>query len=330
MLKNQKDKILALSLFLLLILFLTNSGQTIHYAFLGLHTWYQQMIPSLFPFLFLSNFLIKNNLTEYFIRPVSFLLKPVFQICDSCIFVIFFGFLCGFPLGAKCVTGLYEKKEITIHEAEYLLCFTNNFGPAYLCGFVYPLLANASLKINRLSILGIVLGIPFLYGILLRYTYYRTFIKSPKYDYLRKGQKKNKYHDVTICYTENKQTGYLESIPFVLRDSLYQIGLLGGYMIVFNVIRVVPDILLTKWTFLNLLFQSVLEISGGLLCIQAYTQNQVFLHFASFAALSFGGLSCYFQTLSLLHTCKLSGQKYMLHKMILCSITCLFLFFILQ
>ena len=66
---------------------------------------------------------------------------------------------------------------------------------------------------------------------------------------------------------------------------------------------------------------SLLEISGGLKAICTNCSVSRLYPVFVFALLSFGGICCFLQTASLLREAKLSPKKYMLHKMILCSIT---------
>jgi hypothetical protein len=50
-------------------------------------------------------------------------------------YAFFLGILCGFPLGVKCAADLYSSGKITREEAERLIGFSNNTGPAFLvCG----------------------------------------------------------------------------------------------------------------------------------------------------------------------------------------------------
>ena len=145
-------------------------------AYLGLDTWFTQLIPSLLPFMILSSLLIQLDLISYFCKPFRLFLRPLFQMNDSCLYVLITGFLCGFPIGAKNITQLYQEGKLTKDEGNYLLSFCNNIGPIYflsfVCNNVYP---------RNLFPYGLALLIlsPLLYGLFLRYTFYYKKIITP-------------------------------------------------------------------------------------------------------------------------------------------------------
>lgn len=307
--KNLRKNIGYTALFLLLcVCFLFYAEKTAEFAYIGLETWFEQMIVSLFPFLVLMNLLLKTGLSELFIRPFYHLLRPVFRNTADAIFVIFFGFLCGFPLGCKSTVGLWEKGKLSDANAEYLLCFSNNIGPAYMLGFFLGTIKPPDSTAFAVLCL---YGIPLIYGIFLRYTLYKKPLDIEYRQHIR-NTKKTVYTSVPAA------------LPDAVRDALIQIAMLGGYMILFNALRIVPHLLLRDKPLLYIAAQSLLEISGGLLCVDASLPDGILKTICLYAVFSFNGLCCHFQTLSLLQKTRFSGQKYMLHKCVLCSITVLF------
>ena len=92
------------------------------------------VIPSLFPFLFLS-IAIKDSLTD---TPAS-CLRPIaarLGIPPGAESVLIASYLGGYPVGAQCVTLLYQNSQLSRKDAEHLLAFCNNAGPAFLFGMV--------------------------------------------------------------------------------------------------------------------------------------------------------------------------------------------------
>ena len=164
-----KKIVLSLFCLIFLICILTHSQTGFFYASLGLSVWFEKMIPTLFPFMILSEWMIRLHITEDFSELLYYILRPLYHISKSLCFVITFGFLCGFPMGAKTTASLYQKGELTKEEASYLLAFTNNIGPVYFISYILPCLG-----ISRPVpyIIGMY-GIPLLYGLILRYTYFQ-------------------------------------------------------------------------------------------------------------------------------------------------------------
>ena len=294
--------------FLLGICFLFYAQKTAAFAYIGLKTWFDSMIISLFPFMVLMNLLIKTGLSGLFIRPFYMLLRPLFRNTPDALFVIFFGFLCGFPLGGKCAVDLYQKGRISYKNAEYLLCFSNQIGPAYMLGFfIGTIRAPGSIFFAVFTLY----GIPFIYGLILRYTVYRKELEP-------------EYRKTSCTGATPDGISILSALPEAVRDALSQIAILGGYMILFNALRIVPHLMFAHIPKFYLLSQCMLEISGGLLCANTSLPDGILKTMVLYGIFSFNGLCCHFQTFSLLQQTDFSGKKYMLHKIILCSITILF------
>lgn len=304
--KKLRKNIILTAFFLLLgACFLFHAQKTSEFAYIGLSTWFEQMIVSLFPFMVFMNLLLRTGLSDSFIRPFYVLLRPLFRNTPDAFFVLFFGFLCGFPLGCKSICSLYEKGGLSKQNAEYLLCFANNIGPAYMTGFFLGTIRPPHTTILTVFFL---YGIPLLYGLFLRYTVYRHSLDA-------------EYANALYIKKRTDSRSVLSALPDAITDALSQITMLGGYMILFNALRIVPHLLFGKQRFCYIVSQSLLEISGGLLCVDSSLADGILKTISLYAVFVFNGLCCHFQTFSLLEPLPLSEKKYMLHKIILCSIT---------
>lgn len=294
---------------------LTNSRLSLSYAAAGLELWLQKMVPTLLPFSILSGVMVRMRLTEKVAMLVYPLLHPFFRVRKNVCYAMLMGFLCGFPMGARVVGELYGEGLITIREAEYLLAFCNNIGPVYFCGFVLPLLGRQLL----LPYLFGMYGIPLLYGLLLRYTAFRDIGEQPACQQLAGKQpgkrqpahKKSGSGQLVCC--EQEAEGFQEAFSFLeaLDDSIAEAGrgilMLGGYMVLFNLLNLLPHLLLGRS---SVLFAPLLEISGGLNGLQ-----QSFPLY-SLLAVSFGGLSCIAQTYSCIRETGLSIAVYIRRKLL--------------
>ncbi|MGN0377582.1 MAG: hypothetical protein ACI4ED_08105 [Suilimivivens sp.] len=285
------------TVFFLTVMILVYPAQSLFYACNGLNLWFQKMIPTLFPFMVLSGIMIRMNLTDSFVRVVKPLLMPLFRVNASCLYVIVIGFLCGFPMGAVVIAQLYERNRITKQEAEFLLAFCNNIGPVYFLSFALPAIG----ILNPLPFLFGMYGIPLLYGLFLRYTKYRSALSM-----------QNRLTEGTPPVTS-----FLQALDESVSSSLTSITKLGGYMIFFNLLNVIPALLLKRNDFLKNVISAFLEITGG---IQNLADNAPVI---SLCLLTFGGLSCIAQTNSSIQSTDLSLKKYVIHKLIL-TLICAF------
>lgn len=309
-------------LFLLLAgCILTHSQLSLAYAGMGLELWFRNMIPSLLPFMILSGIMIRMNLTEKASMILYPIVKPIYKIRKNVCYAMLIGFLCGFPMGAKTVADLYSRQMLTKREAEYLLAFCNNIGPVYFCSFVLPLLGR---KLVFPYLFGMY-GIPLLYGFVLRRSVYRD-LPLPRGEMLPQGKRCASAGLVcceavsdTNASIQGRSPGIarrlLAESDNAIQSSLQAILSLGGYMILYNLLNLIPHILLGHP--LRLL-SPLLEITGGLKILGDS------LPLYSFLALSFGGFCCIAQTYNCIGDSDLPIGGYILHKGILTALNGIF------
>ena len=284
---------IALLCLILILFILSQSDISLHYAFHGLTLWYGKMVPSLLPFMIVMGVCIRQNITGKMVSIFRPLLFPLFRCRNEVLYCILVGFLCGFPMGAKVTAQMYQSRQLSKTESEYLLSFCNNIGPVYCLSFVIPLLGIENIPL----FLGIMYGIPFLYGLLLRYTLYGRAMNT----------------ELTLAQNLYKEKeSLLYSLDQSIQQSIQSITMLCGYMIFFNLLNLLPHILCPP---LLIYLAPILEITGGLGMLE---DGNIML---SLIALSFGGLSCLAQTYSTIRETNLSMQHYLLHRLILTLIS---------
>lgn len=287
----------ALTVFILTILILVFPSRCITYACNGLNLWFQKMIPALFPFMVLSGIMIRMNLTETFVKVLRPVLSPVFKVSANCLYVIVVGFLCGFPMGAHVTAQMYERRQITRGEAGFLLSFCNNIGPVYFLSFALPTLGMTGPPF--LFLFGMY-GIPLSYGIFLRYTVYAQKLPT------------------NVCdLSKESSVPFLQALDESVMSSLTGITRLGGYMIVFNLLNILPSLLIQD-SAMQSVFSCLLEITGGLQVLG----NR--LPLAGLCLTSFGGLSCLAQTYGMIKDTDLSLRNYTLHRLVLTAVSVIY------
>ncbi|MDE6641128.1 MAG: hypothetical protein K2K63_11435 [Acetatifactor sp.] len=288
--KNFSTKLIAAFFLFLTICILSRSSLSLTYASLGLELWFHKMVPALLPFMILSGIMIRLKLTEKMAGVLYPVIGPLYRVRKNVVYCMGLGFLCGFPMGARVTADLYERNMLTRREAEYLLAFCNNIGPVYFCSFVLPLLRRRLV----LPYLFGMYGIPLLYGLVLRCTGFQDL----------SSEKVSVRQEVSAPSGNGLLTAVNESV----QASLHSILILGGYMILFNLLNLPFHILLGREP---TLFSPVLEITGGLTMLEGG------LPLYSLLALSFGGLSCIAQTYSCISDTDLELGGYIRHKVIL-------------
>ena len=77
----------------------------------GLENSARLLVPSLFPFMVLSSFMIRSDAYEY-IGKIFFPLARILRISEGAVSAVVLSFIGGFPVGAKCVRLLYGSGKI--------------------------------------------------------------------------------------------------------------------------------------------------------------------------------------------------------------------------
>ena len=119
----------------------------------GLNLWLNVMIPTLLPFLICTGILVQTGLISRLLAPFKTLWKIVFGISPAGAYAVLVGMLCGYPMGAKTASDLYENGQITQNEAEYLLTFVNQPSPVFVRTYLCQICLNGSVPFCRMLLI---------------------------------------------------------------------------------------------------------------------------------------------------------------------------------
>ncbi|MBE6547151.1 MAG: hypothetical protein E7668_06935 [Ruminococcaceae bacterium] len=120
----------------LFALLLRNAEFAIGHMSDGLRLCVRTVIPSLFPFMVLSELLVATGAAELIGKMIPHPIRRLFGIGrDGCCAVLL-GLLCGSPIGAKSAVSLYRAGRIDRAELTHLLTFSNTPSSAFLISAV--------------------------------------------------------------------------------------------------------------------------------------------------------------------------------------------------
>ena len=134
--KKIRDTLVGVALLTATVSLVTAPDQAIAGAKDGLTLCFNVIVPSLFPFFVLSSLVVDLGLAAYLGRALEGLMRPLFRVSGSCAAAVALGFIGGYPVGARTALQLYQQGLCSKTEAERLLAFCNNSGPAFILGVV--------------------------------------------------------------------------------------------------------------------------------------------------------------------------------------------------
>lgn len=108
----------------------------IDYMKKGLQLCTHSVIPSLFPFMIISELIVFSGMGKSISRFIAPLTKKLFGVgeCGACAFLL--GTLCGFPIGAGAAASMYDVGDLSNDEFERVMTFCNNPSPAFVISTV--------------------------------------------------------------------------------------------------------------------------------------------------------------------------------------------------
>ncbi len=119
-----------------LLLILKNTQIAMEYIHQGLRLCAKTVIPSLFPFMVISEIMVSSGIGATLLRPLSFIFERVFRLPSVGCCAVILGMFCGFPVGARCAINALSTGELTPEEAERVLLFSTNPSSAFLINAV--------------------------------------------------------------------------------------------------------------------------------------------------------------------------------------------------
>lgn len=111
----------------------------------GIKMWIFLVLPSLFPYFFITSCLSNLKSTQKIANFFSPLSKKLFNVSGAVGYAYFMSLLSGYPVGAKIISDLKEKKVISEPESTRAAALCSTSSPMFLLGSVGNIMFNNSL-----------------------------------------------------------------------------------------------------------------------------------------------------------------------------------------
>lgn len=315
-LNRYKSKLLKGSILFFFILMFLFPYASYKGASSGLMLWFLNILPTLLPFIIVSNLMIRINIAG----KISGLLYPVigrlFRVSPNGCYPILIGFLSGLPMGAKSAADMTYEGKIGQKEGDFLLSMCNNASPIFIMSYI----AVNQLKMQniKLVLFVIIYGSSILSAIIYR-IYQNHYIIS------------NRIHTDTYHIPLRAQSEY-KSVKFsfdILDKSIMNgfevVTKIGGYIILFSILAQIINEIGSSFSLHKAIAMGILEITTGIdqICKVVHINSNIKIVLVSVLT-SFGGLSGLAQTKSVLGESRLSMKNYISVKLLSASIALLF------
>lgn len=269
--KNIKELIILIIFTLILFGILKNYNSVIESIKASTNLWLFKLFPSLFPFLVIGSILINYNFAYYFTK--------IFKIKSNDFIIFILSLLSGFPSSAKYIKDMYIKKDITLSEANNILCFTFFANPLFLLSIL-------SLSFNKKITLFIILS-HYVANIVIY-----LFLKN-----------NNKNHAV------KKNVNLPEVIASSIKDGINTLLLILGTITFYNIFITIFKSFIHN-QFLISLITGILEFSQGLNSIKLLNISLFLKALMAIMFVSFGSLSILTQIKSIISDTNINFKKF--------------------
>lgn len=280
-------------------------GKGYSYAVIGgVELFATAVFPSVFPYLFITAIFTSLSLPQKFCSKLSPLTKRLFNTGGTAFYAFLLGGISGYPVGAKIISELYEKKFINEAEATRCASFCSTCSPMFLITGVGANMLKSSLK-------GVFILLINLFSAL-----FTGFLFS---FYKKKDTPKN----TSAVYSVKKDDLFFNGISSAVYGALTICGIITLFSL-FSEMLLSTGLLAPATKLFSLVFNSetlgkgivlgLLECTGGLSVI-SLTTHPLSLPICSFLC-CFGGISVIVQSMAYLKKAKVKTAVFLFAKIL--------------
>jgi sporulation integral membrane protein YlbJ len=250
----------------------------------GLLLWFNNVLPTLLPFMIATNMLISLGFADFLAGLLAPVMRKIFGLPGAAGFGLVAGLTSGYPIGAKTVADLRRNGQLSSKQAQHLVSFCNNAGPLFILGVV-------GVGMFGDVRVGYVLWAAHIFGALLVGIILRGKSEEP--------HEKFSFRAVLREYREKRRSN-VHSIGKVFGDavanSMEAMTFIGGIIIFFSVVLAGFQALgLPQGTIFDGMFAGLIEVTGGARRLSALEPTVATLACTAFVV-AFGGFSVHAQS----------------------------------
>ena len=241
-----KKTLINMLIFVTIFYLLIHSNIIINSITTSTNIFITKLIPSLFPYLLITELLINSGTANNLSYGLSDFISKTFNIPKNTTSTVAIGFLLGYPNSAKYILNLYKQNQISTNIATKLIAFTSNANMSYI-------IAGVGISIFKSSNIGIILTIShflaaIIIGIFLTPSYNNSIIQQTN---TNSNSFAKIYSSFDLLYTSI--FGTLKTLSFIF-----------AYTVIFSL---VPALILNHLNLpeiLKVIISGLFELSSGI------------------------------------------------------------------
>lgn len=307
----RKLKNISILIFLIIVsvILILSPSMTNKSVKLGMNYCFNLLIPSLFPFMFISSFIVILAMNMGCNKAVHRITKFLFFLPGYTLPLILLSLVGGYPIGAKCAKILFDNKKITTEQLNFIMCFCVNSGPAFIITILGEQILSdifMGLIIFLIQvILAILIGV--CVGLKERITDKNFYFENNFFE----EKKEDNISESFVISAKLVSESLIEMCALIMVFSVL-IGLLND----FGIFKIFSDFLFEKFGISVLdsktFFISFLEITSACMQSIGYNVSPIILAFS----VGFGGLCAHLQIASILKGSDFNFRKFLFFRLI--------------
>ena len=279
----------------------------------GLASFSSNVLPAIFPFVFLSNLMAKTSIIDDISKAFEKPIKKLFGVTRQGGFVLFSSLICGYPVGSATICELYTSGAITESEAKSYIPLSSTASPIFILATVGGALFSDK-NVGVIILLSHYVA-TFLNGIL-----WRFITKSRERRGGGANVEKKRVSEGEITHARASVHTHTSNNENIVGDAVAKATssmlAVGGYIVLFGL---VVDTLTLIPQFDTLPFSvksaicSLIEMTRGVVYASNISSKPLAVALATLSV-TFGGLSVNLQNYHFLSRCKCSVKEVILPK----------------
>lgn len=299
-----KNKIIELLMFVIFLSLLVNSFLVTEELKYALDTFLYVLFPSIFPFFLISDLLIEYNFVNTLNKFFSKITEKVFHVTSASSFIIIMSMVSGFPSGSKYIRNLYDKKMLSLDQANYLITFTHFANPLFV------------LTVTR-SILDSKTSIYLLVSMYLS-NFIIGFITRPK------------EIDKTITLENKLNSNFSFALSTSIKNSIdLLIIILGNTCFFFLVSKLICNYFSLN-DFTSTLINGFFDITKGIQSIKFLNTSKLFKGILTISFICFGGINIHMQVKNIIEGTKIKYSNFLLGRICQIAISSIIFIFLIN